>query len=89
MSGPGSFLCTRCRKLMCTDCRQIADEYAELLQNHQRAAFNGTKEIEDLRRKLAEAERRAAAYEEVSKMGFPELMRKFIDSEAAKLSATP
>lgn len=66
---------------MCPDCLQIADEYAELLKNHQRAAYAGTEKIEELKRQLAREVRRADDYEKIAKLGYPEILQKWIDSQ--------
>lgn len=78
MADDTKFLCTRCRRAMCTDCRQIADEYAELHVLRGRALWQAEQELEKLKRQLADAERRATAYEQVAKMGYPQVIQEWI-----------
>ena len=58
-----SHLCTRCKALMCPDCREIAEEYEELLSNWKRANFALEQRIEKMEREAEgnERKRREAA----------------------------
>lgn len=80
-----NFLCGSCRSVLCEDCLSIADEYATLLQNASQSAYFGTQDIEYLKRKLATAERQAKMWEEISKIGLPQLMREWLDERVAKM----
>lgn len=76
-----SCVCGRCRIVMCEDCLSITDEYAELLQNHQHAAYDGTNEIETLRKDLARAKTTSKMWEDLAKLGYPDVIQKWMDEQ--------
>ena len=78
-----NFLCTSCRRELCDDCKSIADEYAELLTLKNRALGNADHEIEELKTQLDAAKRQSAMWEQLSKMGMPEIILKWMDEQAA------
>ena len=73
------FLCDACRQGMCDDCREIADEYAELLQMRTNALQAANYQVEKISEELHTLKRRAAMWEELSKMGMPEIIIKWMD----------
>jgi len=75
-----NFLCGNCRNVLCDDCRDIADEYAELLIMRSNALSTANYEIEKLKADLSFTKRQAAMWEELSKMGMPEIILKWMDS---------
>lgn len=75
-----NFLCGNCRNVLCNDCREIADEYAELLIMRSNALSTANHEIEKLKADLICTKRQAAMWEELSKMGMPEIILKWMDS---------
>lgn len=77
---PSTFLCTRCRPKLCEDCRDIADEYAELLQNHKVSLSNADHTLDELRRKLDAAQQSAKMWEDLAKLGMPKTIRQWMDS---------
>ena len=79
------FLCTSCRREMCDDCKNIADEYAELLTLKNRALSSAEHTIKEMKGKLESAKRRAATFERIAKMGMPEVILAWMDSEAIGL----
>lgn len=80
-----SFLCTACRDGMCDDCRDIAEEFDELLKRRTAALANAQDEIEKLKRKYAELERRANMYEEMSKVGLGDIIGAWMDKEIGQI----
>lgn len=83
MSNP-SFLCGSCLSVICSDCKEIAEEYPELLQIKNREISALEHKIEELSSKLASAERLRDGYERVAKLGMPEILLGWIDSQARK-----
>jgi glutaredoxin-related protein len=79
MSKSQSFLCPRCKKVMCQDCINIAEEYQELHDRRKFELIRLQEENAELKRKLALAEQRAADYERVAKLGYPEVIQSWID----------
>ncbi len=79
-----NFLCTSCRRELCDDCKEIADEYAELLTLKNRALSTAEYKIGELEKQLEQSNRRAKMYEELSKMGMPEIILKWMDEQAVK-----
>jgi len=80
-----SFLCTRCKAVMCEDCVNIAEEYQELETLRKNAMIEQDYEMQKLRRELDRAERKAKMYEEVSKAGMHETVCAWIDKEINQL----
>ena len=54
-----NFLCRPCRNSLCSDCREIADEYATLLTRYQRSSAITDGNIKQLKRKLELAQQAA------------------------------
>lgn len=77
-------LCTRCRRAMCKDCRQIADEYEELLRNWKAANSWLSGDVERLQRDLERERKKAVFWEEMSKLGLPEVLQRWMDAEATR-----
>lgn len=80
-----SFLCTNCRREMCNDCRQIAEEFDELLKRRTTALAIANDRTERLERELADANRRAAMYEQVSKAGINQIIVAWMDKEIEQI----
>jgi hypothetical protein len=76
-----NFLCARCRAAMCPDCLEIADEYAELLQMRTRELGRYAAQVDDLKYQLDLARKAAADWERTAKLGYPEVIQKWMDSE--------
>jgi hypothetical protein len=79
-----NFLCTSCLSVMCSDCKEIASEYNELLQIRTRALMERERKIEELERELAKEKRLREAFETWAKIGVPEIVIRWIDSQARK-----
>lgn len=80
-----NFLCANCRGLLCYDCKSIADEYEELLTMKNRALSNADREIEELKTQLEAVKRKSAMWEQLSKMGMPEIILKWMDDQSARV----
>ena len=76
-----NFLCANCRREMCDDCKSIADEYAELLAMRTRALVAANQKIEELLEQLKTAKRQSADWERHAKLGMPELILAWLDSQ--------
>ena len=74
-----NFLCRPCREGMCNDCLEIADEYVELLQLRTNALQVANYQVEKLTEEFNSLKRKAAMWEELSKMGMPEIIIKWMD----------
>jgi len=61
-----SFLCTFCRKLLCPDCLEIADEYATLLARYQRSGAVTDGKIKRLEEEVELAQQAAARWKETA-----------------------
>ena len=75
-----NFLCSSCRRDMCDDCKEIADEYAELLALRSNALNTANYKLETLTKEFESFKRKAAIWEELSKMGMSEIITKWMDS---------
>lgn len=82
---PVSFLCGHCSKLMCDDCKSIAEEYQELLARRTNALAATDDELEKTKRELETWKRRAAMFEDVAKAGIPAVIIAWIDKEIGQL----
>lgn len=80
-----SFLCGNCRREMCDDCREIAEEYQELLQIRTNALQAANYQVEQLRIELENEKRRSAMYEEVAKAGMGPIIGAWIDKEIGQI----
>ena len=78
-----NFLCTQCTQNMCPDCLSIADEYAELLGNHQRYLSAADDRIHDLLDQLKLAQNSRKDWERLAKLGYPEVITQWMDSQEA------
>ena len=67
------------RTTMLNDEREICDEWEHLAKSRAQQLMTATYELEQMQKRMDAAERKAARYEEISKLGYPELMQKFID----------
>lgn len=63
------FLCTSCEKCLCNDCRNIADEYPELLNNHKRAARLLEIDLAKANEQITHLQAKVQMYKEISEMG--------------------
>lgn len=79
-----SHLCTRCKALMCPDCREIAEEYEELLSNWKHANLALEQRIEEKGIELALIEARANDWEKLAKLGYPEMIQRWMDSQVGE-----
>ena len=70
---------------MCTDCRQIAEEYQELLEARTRALSSAQDQIEQMQLELAREKRHADAFEKIAKIGLPETIIAWMDKEIDQL----
>jgi len=75
-----SHLCGRCKAVMCADCLAIAEEYEELLLNKNRALATLQSELDRWKAEAGQAKRRAENFESVAKLGYPEVIQKWMDS---------
>ena len=80
-----SFLCGHCKREMCTDCRQIAEEYQELLEARTQALSATRAENERLTRELANEKRRADMFEQVARAGMPNVILAWMDKDITKI----
>jgi len=83
-----SFLCGNCKREMCDDCKNIAEEYQELLELRTTALQSAQHENEQLKNKLSNLQRRADMYEQVSKAGFGDVIGAWMDKEINQLLKT-
>jgi hypothetical protein len=84
-----SFLCGNCRREMCDDCREIAEEYQELLEKRTQALSATQEENERLTMELRNTKRRADMFERVAKAGLPNIILAWMDKEINTLLAAP
>lgn len=77
------FLCTQCKRSLCPDCKEIESEYEELLQHYKQQNSNLSAKVEKVQRELDAMRRRAESFESVAKLGYPEVITKWMDSLAA------
>ena len=85
MSKTQSFLCGHCKREMCSDCRQIAEEYQELLEKRTQALGTANHQVESLTRELADMKRRAHMWEQISKAGLPETITAWMDKDIQRI----
>lgn len=78
------FLCAKCKSRLCPDCREIEAEYEQLLENYKRQNATLSAQIENVNDRLAAAEGRARTFESVAKMGYPEVITKWMDGLATR-----
>jgi predicted DNA-binding WGR domain protein len=76
-----SFICRQCKDLMCDDCRSISEEYEQLLTNYKRENAEGSARVKQLERELESANRRSAMWEEQAKLGYPDVVKAWIDAQ--------
>ena len=74
------FLCTSCRRIMCMDCKSVADEYAELYQNRNIALMTTNDKAEILQRENESLKRELARWKEMAQPGYPEVMRLWMEA---------
>lgn len=79
-----NFLCGQCRRILCNDCKSIADEYAELLTLRTRALSAANDAVEKLTQELARARREKSEWERIAKLGYPATLTAWMDWEAAR-----
>lgn len=80
-----SFLCTSCKSCMCDDCREIAEEYQELLENRTRALMIANSNEEQAKRRLETETRRADMFEKIAKAGVGDIIAAWIDKEIKQI----
>lgn len=80
MKDQPSYLCRTCGAVMCDDCKSIAEEHERLLALRTNALMRAEEELQELRAALQKESRDRARWEELSKLGMPELLKQFIDS---------
>jgi hypothetical protein len=80
-----SFLCTNCRREMCNDCREIAEEYQELLKIRTDALHIAEYTVVELKRQLESEKRRADLFEQTAKAGLPQVILAWMDKDISKL----
>jgi hypothetical protein len=73
---------------MCTDCRQIAEEYQELLEVRTQALSSAQHQVEQMQLELEREKRRADAFEKIAKIGLPDTIIAWMDKEIGKLLAS-
>lgn len=80
-----SFLCGHCKRVMCSDCIEIADEYDELYQKQKAALITAQMEVERLTAENKRLARRVAMLEEVAKAGVGDIIGAWIDDNFRQL----
>lgn len=80
-----SFLCSNCRREMCDDCREIAEEYQTLLKLRTDALMAANARVESLERELASMKSCAAMYKEISQAGIGKIISAWMDKEIGRL----
>lgn len=83
-----SFLCNRCKAIMCEDCISIAEEYQQLEQNRKRSMMHMEEELEKSKAEAVMWKRRAEMYHEVSLAGIPDIISAWMDKNFDKLLKT-
>lgn len=93
----GTIFCGCCRDVICTDCRQIAEEYADLYARQKAYMHKAQQELEAVQRELKRAQRSRDDYRRVLELGVapqmlawmrslsPASLRKAVEREAAEL----
>lgn len=79
-----NFLCARCKQAMCPDCLSIADEYQTLLGNNRRYLAAADDRIRDLQDQLKLALGSRKDWERLAKLGYPEVITRWMDQEITK-----
>ena len=80
-----SFLCGNCKRVMCNDCREIAEEYQELLDARIYALASAVSELETTQAEVARLKRRAEMYEECAKAGVGDIIAAWMDKEIGRI----
>lgn len=80
-----SFLCGSCRTAMCADCRQIAEEYHELLGKRTEALVAAQQQVEELEGELRRQKMRADMWEKITRQGLPALITAWMDKDVVPL----
>lgn len=75
-----SHLCGACRRVMCRDCKAIADEYPALLQRYKAALHKAEQALEQARQELTIARQSRDDYARVLKLGVQPQMLAWIES---------
>jgi hypothetical protein len=75
-----SFLCGRCRRAVCAECKSIADEYSEIDCNQKALLWKAQQQLEQAQQDAARATKRAEEYERLMKLGQHALMVAWMDS---------
>ena len=83
-----SFLCDRCKAIMCEDCVSIAEEYQQLEQNRKSSMMRLEGELEKANAEAAMWKRRAEMYHEVSLAGLPDVITAWMDNNFDRLLKT-
>lgn len=76
-----NFLCSSCLSVMCSDCKEIASEYDELLRLRNGRIFELSLELEKVKRELASSNRLRDEFEKIAKIGLPGIIQNWIDSQ--------
>ena len=77
---PASFLCGHCKRAMCADCEQIAEEYQELYENQKLSLSQMEWRMKQAEEEAAKQKRRAESLDAVLKCGIHPLMLAWVDS---------
>lgn len=72
---------------MCRDCRQIAEEYQDLLEARTQALVTAQDRVGEMKRELDREKRRANMYEQVAKAGIPAVIIAWMDQDINQLLA--
>lgn len=78
---PNNFLCRPCLSVMCSDCKEIASEYDELLRMRNNRILDLESQVEGLSRDLASERRLRTEFEELAKIGLPGITSRWVDSQ--------
>ena len=70
---------------MCYDCKNIAEEYQELLEARTRVLSSANSEVETLQAEVARWKRRAEMYEECAKAGVGDIIAAWMDKEIGRI----
>jgi len=85
MKNTASFLCGNCNRVMCEDCKSIAEEYEHLLQIRTRELIAAQDRLEEKQIELDVMKRRADMFEKISKCAIPEVIIAWIDKDINQL----
>lgn len=80
MSGV-NFICGSCSSVMCSDCKEIASEYAEILILRNRRISELERKLEAVTREADSSRRLSTEFEKIAKLGLPAIIQKWIDSQ--------